>query len=117
MILFADEVIAMVKRYMRGFEIDDEHLAMDVIRKVGPGGHFLSEKHTRDHFMKEHWRPTLFNRENLANWIKKGKKTVDQKLIEKALEILKTHKPEPLPQGIKESLGRIWKEATQKTRR
>jgi trimethylamine--corrinoid protein Co-methyltransferase len=107
----------MVKRYMRGFEIDDEHLAMDVIRKVGPGGHFLSEKHTRDHFMKEHWRPTLFNRENLANWIKKGKKTVDQKLIEKALEILKTHKPEPLPQGIKESLGRIWKEATQKTRR
>ena len=116
MILFADEVIAMVKRYMRGFEIDDEHLAMDVIRKVGPGGHFLSEKHTLDHFMKEHWRPTLFNRENLPNWIKKGKKTLDQKLIEKALEILKSHKPEPLPQGIKETLNRIWKEANQKTR-
>jgi len=117
MILFADEVIAMVKRYMRGFEIDDEHLAMDVIRKVGPGGHFLSEKHTLDHFREEHWRHTLFNRANLPNWIKKGKKTVDQKLIEKALEILKNHKPEPLPQGIKESLERIWKEANQKTRR
>jgi trimethylamine--corrinoid protein Co-methyltransferase len=104
MILFADEVIAMVKRYMKGFEIDDEHLAMDVIRKVGPGGHFLSEKHTLDHFMEEHWRPTLFNRENLPNWIKKGKKTVDQKLIEKALEILKTHKPEPLPQESKRVL-------------
>jgi trimethylamine--corrinoid protein Co-methyltransferase len=117
MILFADEVIAMVKRYMRGFEIDDEHLAMDVIRKVGPGGHFLSEKHTLDHFMKEHWRPTLFNRENLPNWIKKGKKTVDQKLIEKALEIIKNHKPEPLPQGIKESIERIWSEAAKKIKR
>jgi trimethylamine--corrinoid protein Co-methyltransferase len=111
MILFADEVIAMVKRYMRGFEVDDEHLAMDVIRKVGPGGHFLSEKHTLDHFLKEHWRPALFNRENLPNWIKKGKKTVDQKLIEKALEILKNHKPEPLAQAAKGKLDAIWTEA------
>jgi trimethylamine--corrinoid protein Co-methyltransferase len=117
MILFADEVIAMVKRYMRGFEVDDEHLAMDVIRKVGPGGHFLSEKHTLDHFRKEHWRPTFFNRENLPNWIKKGKKTVDQKLIEKALEILKTHKPEPLAQAVKGELDTIWTEAEKKIRR
>ena len=111
MILFADEVIGMVKRYMRGFEIDDEHLAMEVIRKVGPGGHFLSEKHTLDHFLKEHWRPNLFNRENLPNWIKKGKKTVDQKLIEKALEILKNHKPEPLAQTVKDQLNGIWGQA------
>jgi len=114
MILFADEVIAMVKRYMRGFEIDDEHLAMDVIRRVGPGGHFLSEKHTLDHFMKEHWRPALFNRENLPNWVKKGKKTVDQKLVEKAIEILKHHKPEPLAQAVKEQLHGIWDQAKEK---
>jgi trimethylamine---corrinoid protein Co-methyltransferase len=117
MIVFADEVIAFVKRYMRGFAIDDEHLAMDVIKKVGPGGHFLGEKHTLDHFMKEHWRPTLFNRENLPNWVKKGKKTVDQKLIEKAREILEKHKPEPLPQGIKAELQSIWSEAERKIMR
>lgn len=117
MILFADEVIGMVKRYMRGFVLDDEHLAMDVIRKVGPGGHFLSEKHTLDHFMKEHWRPSLFNRENLPNWIKKGKKTVDQKLIEKALEILKSHKPETLPEAVKDQLNSIWEQAKQGVRK
>jgi trimethylamine--corrinoid protein Co-methyltransferase len=114
MIVFADEVIGMVKRYMRGFEIDDEHLALDAIRKVGPGGHFLSEKHTLDHFMKEHWRPTLFNRENLPNWIKKGKKTLDDKLIEKAIEIAKNHKPEPLPHGIKERFDTIWEKASER---
>jgi len=117
MILFADEVIAMVKRYMRGFELDDEHLAMDVIRKVGPGGHFLSEKHTLDHFREEHWRPEVFNRENLPNWVKKGKKTVDRKLIEKALEILKKHKPESVSQEVKRNLDRIWREAEQRIRR
>jgi len=117
MILFADEVISMVKRYMRGFEIDDEHLAMEVIRNVGPGGHFLSEKHTLDHFLKEHWRPALFNRENLPNWVKKGGKTVDQKLIEKALEILETHKPESLPRETQAALDSIWEQAEQKIRR
>jgi trimethylamine---corrinoid protein Co-methyltransferase len=117
MIIFADEVIAFVKRYMRGFVIDEEHLAMDVIKRVGPGGHFLGEKHTLDHFMKEHWRPTLFNRENLPNWIKKGKKTVDQKLIEKALDILRKHKPEPLIQAVKGELDRIWSDAEKKVNR
>jgi trimethylamine--corrinoid protein Co-methyltransferase len=117
MIIFADEIIAMVKRYMRGFSLDDEHLAVDVITKVGPGGHFLGEKHTLDHFGNEHWRPGLFNRENLANWVKKGQKTVDRKAIERALEIVGRHKPEPLPEGVKKSIERIWMEAEERIRR
>ena len=59
----------------------------------------------------------LFRSENLPNWIKKGKKTVDQKLIEKALEILKTHKPEPLARTVKGKLDAIWTEAEKKIRR
>jgi trimethylamine--corrinoid protein Co-methyltransferase len=117
MIIFADEVIGMVKRYMRGFNLDEDHLALDVIRKVGPGGHYLAEKHTLDFFMKEHWRPAFFNRESLPNWVKKGKKKVDEKLIHRALDLLKHHRPEPLPQAVKEELDRIWSEAQKKTRR
>jgi trimethylamine--corrinoid protein Co-methyltransferase len=74
----------MVKRYMRGFEIDSEHLALDVIQQVGPGGTFLQEKHTLDFFRKEHWQPGIFNRKNFPNWIKAGKKKTDDKLLEKA---------------------------------
>ena len=61
MITFADETIGMVKRYMRGFEIDSEHLALDVIKRVGPGGNFLQEKHSLDFLMKEHRQPGIFN--------------------------------------------------------
>jgi trimethylamine--corrinoid protein Co-methyltransferase len=117
MIIFANELIDMVKRYMRGFEIDDSHLALDVIKKVGPGGHFLGEKHTLDFFMKEQWRPAFFNRENLPNWIKNGKKTINEKLIEKAVEISKTHRPEALSEGVKKGLEKIWKESKRNTGR
>ncbi len=114
MIPFADEVIGMVKRYLQGFEIDEDHLALDVTRAVGPGGHFLGEKHTLDFFMKEHWRPGLFNRENLPNWIKKGQKTLNEKLVAKALDILKNHNPEPLPDPVRADLDRIWERVGKK---
>jgi trimethylamine--corrinoid protein Co-methyltransferase len=111
MIIFADETIGMVKRYMRGFEIDSEHLALDVIRQVGPGGNFLQEKHTLDFFMQEHWQPGIFNRKNLPNWIKDGEKKTDDILLDKAREILATHRPEPLDSEIKNEIDRIWAKA------
>jgi len=108
MIVFADEVIAYVKRYMRGFALDPEHLALDSIREVGPGGHFLGEKHTLDHFQSEHWRPGLFNRDNLPNWVQAGKRTLDSRLIDKARDILARHEPSPLSNEARETLARIW---------
>ena len=111
MIIFADETIGMVKRYMRGFEIDSAHLALDVIKQVGPGGNFLQERHTLDFFSKEHWQPGIFNRKNLPNWIKDGQKKTDEKLIEKARDILATHRPEPLAADIKNELDRTWEKA------
>jgi len=111
MIIFANEIIDMVKRYMRGFTIDEDHLALEVIKQVGPGGHFLEEKHTLDFFREEHWMPAFFNRQNLENWVKNGKKTINRKLIEEAMNILKTHNPGPLSQEVKKDLDKIWNEA------
>jgi len=108
MIVFADEVIAYVKRYMRGFDLDPEHLALDVIHKVGPGGHFLGEKHTLDQFQAEHWRPALFNRENLPNWTKAGRTEIGERLLDRTREILNTHEPDPLPEATRDALARIW---------
>ena len=52
-IVMCSEVISYVKRIIRGFDITREKLALDVIRDVGPGGHFLTISHTRDHFQEE----------------------------------------------------------------
>jgi trimethylamine--corrinoid protein Co-methyltransferase len=117
LIIFANEVIAAVKRYLKGFEIDPDHLALDVIKEVGPGGNFLQDRHTLDFFMEEHWRPELFNRKNLPNWIRHGEETINCKLINKARDILETHHPEPLENGLISELDKIWQIAKKGQRR
>ena len=45
-----NEIIGMVKRYLAGFIVDDESIALDEIRKVGISGEFMSSEHTLAHF-------------------------------------------------------------------
>ncbi len=87
-IVMGDELISYIKRIMRGFEITDETLALDIIEKVGPGGDFLSERHTLKHFRKELWRPKFMNKDPPDSWKKKGGLSYGEKVIEKAKEIL-----------------------------
>ncbi len=112
MIIFANEIIDMVKRYMKGFDLDADHLALEVIDKVGPGGHFMGERHTLDFFQGEHCRPDVFNRENLEGWIKKGKKTTNDRLIQQARDILASHKAPSLPEEKIAALENIWRKAS-----
>jgi len=53
------EVCEHAHGYLRRFEVNDDTLALDVIHKVGPSGHFLGERHTRDHFKQEIWTKGL----------------------------------------------------------
>ncbi len=61
-VVLTDEIIAMVKRYLRGIDIDKNTLALDVIEKVGPGGNFLSEDHTFKNFKSQMFMPKLIDR-------------------------------------------------------
>lgn len=53
------EIIGMVERYVKGLRIDEESLAVDVIKQVGPGGEFLTHEHTFQLFRKELWAPEI----------------------------------------------------------
>jgi trimethylamine--corrinoid protein Co-methyltransferase len=90
------EIIGYVRRMVRGFAIDTDHLALDVIREVGPQGDFISTDHTFNHFRKEHWQPTLCNRLTLDNWQAAGEKTWADAAIEKTRDILANHRTVPL---------------------
>jgi len=114
MLLMCNEIISYVKRFMRGFEMTSEHMAIDVIRKVGAEGHFMSEEHTRKHFKEELWRPALINRDDLVTWERKGSLTYKQKVTQRTIEILDNHKPEELPAEIKTKIWAIAKEAEKK---
>ena len=88
-----------------------EHIALDVIRQVGPKGEFISTDHTLNFFRKEHWQPKLCNRFTLDSWMDKGSKTWGELSIHKAIEILETHRPEPLPEHAQQILNEIRAEA------
>jgi len=98
--VMGDEVIGMVKRIMRGIEVNDEMLAVDVIDNVGPGGHFLGEAHTMSHFKTETWFPTLISRVRYDDWVASGSTTMGDRIKKKTQKIITEHKAKELPAGM-----------------
>ncbi len=103
-IVMGNEIIGHVKRILRGFQIDRGHFALDTVRKVGPGGHFLAQKHTAGFFRGEHWLPACLDRQGLEGWRKNGAKPLREVVTEKAREILATHRPVTLPAQVSDRL-------------
>lgn len=104
-LVMGDEIVGMVRRFMRGIEINDETLALDVVNQVGPGGHFMAEKHTVKHFKTETWFPTLMNRMRYDVWKKEaGGSTMGDRIRAKLRYILENHEVPALPGAV---LGEI----------
>jgi trimethylamine--corrinoid protein Co-methyltransferase len=110
-IVMCSEIISYVKRLTRGIEFGDDRIGMEVIRRVGPGGNFLAEEHTLRFFREEQWQPKFFNRDNVEVWQTKGRSGFGEIATEKAREILRTHKPEPLPGPMLDRLSQIARKA------
>ena len=110
-IVMCDEIISYVKRFIRGFDLDIEKMAIDVIRDVGPGGNFLTHKHTLEHFREELWRPSFMNRDGPESWIEKGRRSYGDRLKIHTLKVLEKHKVEQLNIEMKQKLDEILAEA------
>lgn len=63
--VLGNEIIGMAKRIAQGISVDDDSMALDVINEVGPGGHFLKEKHTLENF-RNFWMPEVFDRSGVG---------------------------------------------------
>ncbi|MCL5257342.1 MAG: trimethylamine methyltransferase family protein [Chloroflexi bacterium] len=114
MIVMDNEIISYVKRILRGFDITPETLALNIMREVGPGGQFMTTDHTLEFYKQEQWRTQLISRDEPASWIAKGKLSYGERVTQKTIEILKTHKPQPLPDDVRKKVDTIAKNA-QKT--
>jgi trimethylamine--corrinoid protein Co-methyltransferase len=111
MLVMSDEIIGMAKHILRGIRVTPETLAVDVIERVGPGGHFLTQQHTRQHFRNEMWLPSLMDRQMRRTWEASGKRTMGERVRAKVLDILGRHEPLPLPAEVEARLEQIVAEA------
>ncbi len=98
-----NEIIAMTRKVMEGIPVNDETLAVDVIKSVGARGHFLAEDHTY-HNMRKLSDPSLIDRRMRQFWDARGSKDLGTVCDEKAREILESHRPDPLPENVHSSL-------------
>jgi len=111
MVVICDEIFDNVYRIIRGVDVNDETLAVEVIEQVGPEGSFLGHKHTLKHIREELHMPRLFDRRPEAEWTKSGRKAIHEVARERAKQILKEHFPEPLSKDVQNKLSEIVKQA------
>ena len=89
MAVICDDILGNVLRIIKGTEVNDETLAVEVIKQVGPEGNFLGHKHTLKHIRDELHIPTIFDRSPETTWAKAGGKPIHEVAKEKAKKILK----------------------------
>jgi trimethylamine--corrinoid protein Co-methyltransferase len=106
LLVICDEIIGQVRRMMEGLRTDKEYLAVEAIKRVGPGGHFLMDDHTLNHF-KENWTPDLTDRKTHEDWQAAGGTTMGQRARAKIKHILESHKPEALAEEVNAQIEEI----------
>ncbi|MGB3903456.1 MAG: trimethylamine methyltransferase family protein [Anaerolineae bacterium] len=109
-IIFDDEIYHTHRILGQGIEVGTEALAADVVTEVGPGGHFLGQRHTRQR-LRERWIPELTHpRPSLED---KPAGDVRRRARARLDRILAEHQPEPLDDAARSELRAILDAAAQ----
>jgi trimethylamine--corrinoid protein Co-methyltransferase len=104
-----NEFVRMIKHTLKGFPVNNETLAVDVIKEVGPAKDFLAHNHTFRH-MRTQSQTELIDRRGMEDWMAAGGHDIYDRASEKAKRILKNHKPQPLPEDVCTEIRSIIKE-------
>jgi trimethylamine--corrinoid protein Co-methyltransferase len=99
------EIFSIVKKVLDGIQVNAETLALDAIAAVGPGGNFLSQKHTRTH-MQDIFLPQFMDRRPYGEW-EANKDDARDWALSKARRILKEHVPGGLDPKISSEMEKI----------
>ena len=106
------ELADMYNRLMRGIEVNDTTLAIDLIDKVKKGtGEFLTQRHTRDYLRTENFIPSLLKRQMYDEWTKGGSKSIVDLAREKAKKIISEYSIKPLEKDVQQNIDTVLKQA------
>ncbi|ATW26344.1 trimethylamine methyltransferase family protein [Candidatus Formimonas warabiya] len=103
-----NEILGNVLRVLRGVEVNDDTLAIDVIKEVGPGGNFLANMHTASHFRGEFLIPKVSDRWNRITWTEKGSLDAHARAHKMAERILREHRAVPVDAQVQAEIRRMF---------
>lgn len=107
-IIYDDEIYHTHRALAKGIDTNLDDLALDVIKAVGPGGHFMGQKHTRRR-IREIWLPELTHPAPMM--AEQAPEDVRIRARQTLKNILDEHQPEPLSKEVQEELKLILKAA------
>lgn len=102
-----DELAGMLQRVQQGITVDDAHLAFDLLTRIGPGGNFLLDEHTRQFMRSEAYLPEVFNRQVRATWLAAGGADAVQAARSRARQLIAGHRTPPLTEELAAELACI----------
>mgnify|MGYP001829249358 CR=1 FL=1 len=106
-----NEITGFIKRLLSGFDLSDNTLALECIKRVGPKGNFLTDRHTLENFRSQAlFSPSIFSYQNFSTWQQEGK-LFSERAIDAVRNIRADHKAPPLEDHVVRELGRIVKTA------
>lgn len=106
LIVLTAEIVSMMRHFMQGVSLDAESLALEAIHEAGPGGDFLTAAHTLRHF-RQLWQPGLISRQRMHDWVAGGSQRLGQRLRDKTVAIIESHRPQPLPDEVRQQIAYI----------
>jgi len=104
LLLLDDELCGVLLRAVRGIEVNEDTLAIDLIKQVNYSGHYMAEQHTVSHYRKEHFIPKLFPRQPYDAWVKDGSRSALDLAKERARQILAEHQPRTLDPVVEKGM-------------
>jgi trimethylamine--corrinoid protein Co-methyltransferase len=107
LLVIADEVIDMVHYMLKGLQINEETLAQEAIGRVRPGGGFLADDHTLEHWREAQWAPKVIDRARYDAWVNDGSQDIFARANEVAREIIQEHEVPPLPEEVEQTFEEI----------
>jgi trimethylamine--corrinoid protein Co-methyltransferase len=106
-----DEIIGMACKVLKGIDVDPEHLALEVIEAVGPGGNFMIHAHTLKHMRSEYYPGNgVTDRKSRSKWEQDGQTDARERARQIAKKILAAPEMSHLPENVDKAIRQKYKE-------
>ena len=99
------DLLQMVAEFLEPLATDDDALALDAVREVGPGGHYFGAAHTQARYRDAFYAPILSDWRNFENWQDAGSPTAMQKANRVWKDVLASYEAPPLDPAQAEELA------------
>ena len=98
------DLLAMVADFMRPFRVDEQELALEAMREVGPGGHFFGAQHTQSRYRSAFFVPMISDWRNYESWREFGSPTAADAANRVVADRLRNYTPPYIAPESREAL-------------